>query len=152
VVLSRLNEKDRHGAGPSVYFLAAFFLPATVRWGPCGCARSFSFAGAHGQSAAVTQAALAADVGEALDVTGNLAAQVAFDFIRVDRFAQLVFVFAREVFHPYVGADARLRKQLLRRRKTDAEDVVRAISMRLSRGRSMPKYAPLVTPTCLCLG
>ena len=71
----------------------------------------------------VTQAAVAADVGEALDVTGNLAAQVAFDLHRVDRFAQLVFVFAREVFHPYVGADARLRKQLLRRRKTDAEDV-----------------------------
>src|SRR6185503_12991411 len=78
----------------------------------------------HGQAAAVPQSAIGADVHEALDVHGVLAAQRALHLVlALDERAQLAGVLVGERLHTRVGVDARLLQQPLRRGGADAEDV-----------------------------
>ena len=79
---------------------------------------------ANRQAATVAQAAIAADVGQPLDMARDLTPQVAFHLdLAVDGFAQLLlFVFA-EILDARVRIDARALQDLMRRRKPDAVDV-----------------------------
>ena len=58
----------------------------------------------------MAQAAVAADVGQALDVRRDLAAQVALDLERLDDFAQALLVLGRELLDARVGVDPGLRE------------------------------------------
>jgi low temperature requirement protein LtrA len=70
---------------------------------------------ANRQAATVAQAAIAADVGQPLDVARDLTPQVAFDLdLAVDRFAQLLLVVFGEVLDARVRIDARALQDLLR--------------------------------------
>ena len=75
------------------------------------------------QPAPMTQPTIAANIGQTLDMSGDLTAKVAFDLHSIDSFTKLVLIFARHIFNPHIRANAGLSKQLLRRRKSDAEDV-----------------------------
>ena len=70
----------------------------------------------------MAQAAVAADVGQPLDVVRDLALEVALDLERLDDFAQALLVLGREVLDPRVRVDPGLREDLLRRREPNAED------------------------------
>ena len=66
------------------------------------------------QVAPMAQAAVRADLDEALDVQRDLAAQVALDLVAaVDELAQPVDLLLGEVADPGVGVDVRLREDLL---------------------------------------
>jgi hypothetical protein len=72
----------------------------------------------------VAQAAIRADLDEALDVERHLAAQVALDLVApVDELTQPVDLLFGQVAHPRVRVDVRLRQDLLAGRQTDPEDV-----------------------------
>src|ERR1041385_458193 len=78
----------------------------------------------HGQAAAVPQTPIGADVHEALDVHGVLAAERALHLVlALDERAQLAGVLVRERLHARVRAHARLLQQPLRRGGADAVDV-----------------------------
>src|SRR4029077_4780278 len=79
---------------------------------------------AHGQAATMAQAAVAADLHQALDVLRALAAQVALDrHLVVDAVTQLGNLVLGQVTHVRVGADAELVEDVVRRRPADAVDV-----------------------------
>src|ERR1019366_1187620 len=79
---------------------------------------------AHRQAAPVTQAAIAADLLQSLDVLRLLAPQISLDRERlVDRVAQLGNLVLGQVAHVGVGADSRLRQQLVRLRPADPENI-----------------------------
>src|SRR5581483_10850830 len=79
---------------------------------------------AHGQAAPVADAAVAADLRQALDVLRALAAQVALDReLLVDGVAQLADLLFGEVADVGVGRDPRLRQQAVRGRAPDPVDV-----------------------------
>ena len=65
---------------------------------------------AHGQAAAVAQAAVGADLGQALDVLRALAAEVAFDLARLDRVAKLDRLVLGEVLDVGVRVDSALAR------------------------------------------
>src|SRR3954451_21428246 len=79
---------------------------------------------ADGQAAPVAQAAVAADLHQALDVLRTLTAQVALDRqSAVDGVAQLADLVLGEVADVGVGRDADLGQELVRRRSADPIDV-----------------------------
>jgi hypothetical protein len=77
--------------------LAYFFSAAHPCAGPCGCGHWCGALAAHRQAAAVTEAAVAAQVHQALDVHRHLAAQVAFDRQLADLVADLLQVAVGQV-------------------------------------------------------
>src|SRR5262249_20354013 len=78
----------------------------------------------HRETAAVPQPPVSADVHEALDVHGVLAAQRALHLVlALDQRPQLARVLLRACLDARVGTDARLLQQPLRRGRADAEDV-----------------------------
>src|SRR5439155_15431683 len=78
----------------------------------------------HRQPAPMPQSAIGADVHQALDVHGVLAAQRAFHLVlALDQRAQLSRVLVAQTLHAGVGADAGLLEQAPRRGRADAEDV-----------------------------
>src|SRR5262249_16335765 len=77
-----------------------------------------------GKAATVPQAFVAADFDLALDVRGDLPAEVTLDLeVAVDVGAQLGDLFLGEVAHPRVARDADTVADLLGPRAADAEDV-----------------------------
>src|SRR5262249_35371112 len=79
---------------------------------------------ADGQAAAVAQAAIAADLHQALDRLRALAAQITLDRdVAVDEVAQLGDLVVGQLAHVGVGRDAGLGEQLVRGRPADAVDV-----------------------------
>src|SRR5690606_34856152 len=79
---------------------------------------------AHGQAAAVTQAAVAADVHQPLDVWLDLATEVPVDFeLAVDDLAQAADLGLGEVLDPGVGRDLGLAEDDAGARSADAVDV-----------------------------
>ena len=58
-------------------------------------------------------AAIAADLAQALDVQSGLAAQVAFDGIGVDGVTELLLLGVGQILDAGVGVDARLRQNVL---------------------------------------
>jgi hypothetical protein len=90
---------------------------------------------AHRQIAAMTTAAVAAEIDQALDVELHVAAQIAFDAeVRFDRVTDLADVVLVEIVGPLVRRDSRRGQDDVRRVTTEAIN----ISMRLLRGRSTP--------------
>ena len=82
------------------------------------------------------QAAIAADLHQALDVHGNLSAQIALYLdVVVNVVAQLTDIFLSQILHAGVGVDARVLDDIVR---DVTANYVRAISMRFSLGRSTP--------------
>src|SRR5580765_2873407 len=78
----------------------------------------------HRQAAAMPQAPVSADVHEALDVHGVLAAERAFHLVlALDERAQLAGILVTERLDARVGVHAGLFEQALRRRRANAEDV-----------------------------
>src|SRR5262249_14885657 len=78
----------------------------------------------HRETAALPQPPVSADVHEALDVHGVLAAQRALHLVlALDQRPQLARVLVGECLDARVGTDARLLQQPLRRGRADAEDV-----------------------------
>src|SRR6478735_9418259 len=77
---------------------------------------------AHGQSLAMTDAAIAAQVHQSLDAHRHLAAQIAFDGELADVLAQLVHLRIGEVLDLRVRRDACRHADRLRARTTDAVD------------------------------
>ena len=69
--------------------------------------------------------AVAADVGKAFDVTGNFAAQIAFDFDPdlIDRVADALLIFFRHIFNAQIRTDPGVLDQTLRRPQTDAKNI-----------------------------
>src|SRR5262249_52268672 len=77
-----------------------------------------------GETLAVPESAVAAEVHEALDVLLNLSAQIAFDLVAsLDDVADRLHVGFRELVHLAVLGDVRLLADLLRGRTTDSVDV-----------------------------
>src|SRR5256885_9119680 len=77
-----------------------------------------------GQTSAVTEAAVAADLLETLDVQRGFAAEVTFDGeAAVDDLADLRDLWLGEVAHADAAVDARLLEDVARARRADAEDV-----------------------------
>src|SRR5205085_7918906 len=78
----------------------------------------------HRERLAVAQAAIRADLLEALDVQRHLAAEISFDGeLAVDDLADLGHLGFGEVAHADRMIDARLVEDLTRVRRADAEDV-----------------------------
>ena len=72
----------------------------------------------------MAQAAVRADLGETLDVEGDLATQVAFHLVAaVDQLSKPVDLLLGEVAHPGVRVDVGLGEDLLAGGQTDPEDV-----------------------------
>ena len=93
-------------------------------WGPCACGRSSWCAGRAREAAPVAQAAVAADLHQALDVVRALAAEVALDGQRLlDDVAQAADLLLGEVAHVRVAVDARRLEHRVGRRAADAVDV-----------------------------
>src|ERR1700689_3831480 len=79
------------------------------------------------QATAMANAAVGADVHEALDVHRDFSAQGAFDAIRLfDLLAETVHVRVREILDALVGADPGRRDDAARGLATDAVDVGKA--------------------------
>src|SRR3954462_8946024 len=77
-----------------------------------------------GEAAAMPEALVAADLDLALDVGGDLAAEVTLDLqVVVDVGAQLRNLFLREIAHARVARDAHAVADLLGARAADSEDV-----------------------------
>ena len=109
------------GSGSS-YFLRR---TPTVFFGPRRCAGiGLGALAADRQVAPVAQAAVRADLDQALDVQGHLAAQVALDLVApVDDLAQPVDLLLGEVPDPGVRVDVGLGEDLLAGRQADPVDV-----------------------------
>ena len=72
----------------------------------------------------MTEAAIAADVHEALDAHGDLTAKIAFDLVfLVDDLADFLDIRLGELVGAEVGADVCFLKDGARRSRTDTEDV-----------------------------
>src|SRR5450432_3844106 len=80
---------------------------------------------AHWQSAAMTQAAIAAEIHQTLDVHAGLATQIAFDHIvAVDHFADLQHFLVAQLRHAAVIGNLDLLQNLGRVLLADAMDVL----------------------------
>src|SRR6266550_570062 len=80
-----------------------------------------------GQTAAVTNAPVASDVHESLDVHRDLGAQCALDAkILLDRLTQAIDIGVVQFANSLLGVDARRLQYALRRSAADAEDVGKA--------------------------
>ena len=76
----------------------------------------------------MTDATVAADLHQALDVQRNFTTEVTFDLqVVLDVIAQLADVGLGEILHASVGVDAHFRQHLLRSLQTDAVDVGQAV-------------------------
>src|SRR5258708_5359235 len=81
---------------------------------------------AHRQSAAMTQAAIAAEIHQPLDVDTGLATQIAFDHIvTVDHFADLQNFLIAQLADAAIGRDLHLLHDLGRALLADAMDVLK---------------------------
>jgi len=81
----------------------------------------------NGKPAAMTKAAIAADLHEPLDVLARLTTEVTFDLeVPVDVLTQSNDLFFREVAHTSVRADAGLAKDRLARGEPNPKDVGQA--------------------------
>src|SRR5579875_577559 len=79
---------------------------------------------AHRQSASVSEAAVTADLDQALDVQVNLTPKVAFDLVlALDDLSQADDLVLGEVFHLGLGTDLGLLEDLPRECRPDAVDV-----------------------------
>ena len=97
---------------------------STCAWDPCACARSSWCSGRAREAAAVADAAVAADLHQALDGLGALAAEVALNgVVAVDQVAELRDLVLGQVPHVGVRADAELGEELVRRGPADPVDV-----------------------------
>ena len=74
----------------------------------------------------MANAAIAADLGQPLDVQSGLAAQVALNGIAVDGVAQLLLVGVGQILHAGVGVDACLRQDVLGALSANAVDISEA--------------------------
>src|SRR5262245_45832140 len=80
---------------------------------------------AHGQAAAVPQAAVAAQIHQALDVHGDIAPQVAFhDVVAVDRLTKLQHLGVGQVSEPPLIRDPDLAADVVRELRPYAVDVL----------------------------
>src|SRR3984893_19015779 len=80
---------------------------------------------AHGQSLAMADTALAADVHEPLDAHGHLAPQVAFDLVfALDDVADPGRLLVAPRLDPFAGVDPGIREDLPGRRDADPVDVL----------------------------
>src|SRR5258708_37097253 len=110
---------------PAIWLLAGLFLPGHGLLGSFARARVGARAlTADGEATAVPKTFVAADLHLALDVGGDLAAEVTLDLqVAVDVRAQLRNFFLGEVTHAGVARDAHAVADLLGARAADAEDV-----------------------------
>src|SRR5712692_10232316 len=80
---------------------------------------------AHGQALAMADAAVAADVHEALDAHGHFAPQVAFDLVlALDDIAHSRRLLIAPGLDPFAGVDPGVGEDLLGGRNTDPVDVL----------------------------
>src|SRR6516165_11054790 len=80
---------------------------------------------AHRQPAPMAQAAIAAEIHQALDVHADLATQIAFDHVvAVDHFADLQNLLVGQLTDATVSGNLHLLHDLGRRLRTDAMDVL----------------------------
>ncbi len=92
---------------------------------PCGCGRWCGCADRGPAGPAVTQAAVAAEVHQALDVHRDFATQVALDLVvAVDRLADLQHLGVGQLVDAALGRDADLVDDLLGELRADAVDVL----------------------------
>jgi len=95
---------------------------------------------ADGQALAVAQAAIAAEVHQALDVEAHFAAQVAFDLVTLlQRLADAVDLVFGEVLGPLGAVQLGGRADLLRGGLADAVEVLERDLDLLLAGRSTPE-------------
>ena len=81
----------------------------------------------NGQTTAMTNTTVAADFHQALDVQGNLTAEVAFHLqVLFDVITQLADLILGEILHSGVGIDADLRENLLGSGQADTLDIGQA--------------------------
>ena len=119
---ARLRSSDGCGHGLLLgHLLLAGDGPTRALLGPGVGMRALT---AHRQATAMTNAAIAADVHQALDVHGDFGAQRALGLGgTLDDLAQTPDFNVSQVAHPRVRVDAGLREQLAAGHATDAEDV-----------------------------
>ena len=99
-----------HNRSPSLLLLVGNGLLGTL----AGACVGFAALAAHGQAAAVADAPVAADLGQALDVQGHGAAQVALHGVAVvNGLTELVLVRLGQILHAGVGVDPRLCQDIL---------------------------------------
>ena len=71
----------------------------------------------------MTDAAIAADLRQALNVQCGLATQVAFHGIGLDSVAELLLIGVCQILHADVGVDTRLRQDILGALSADSVDI-----------------------------
>ena len=71
----------------------------------------------------MTQAAIAADFAQALDVQSGLTAQVAFDGVGLDGVTQLLLVCVGQILYTGVGVDTSLRQDVLSALSANTVDI-----------------------------
>src|SRR4051794_14290058 len=100
----------------------------------------------------MAQTAVRPDLDESLDVERDLATEIALDLVApVDQLAEAVDLLLREIPHPGVRVDVRLRQDLLARRQADAEDVgQRDLHALLARDVNAGNSRHLATPAAAC--
>jgi hypothetical protein len=92
-----------------------------------------------GQTLAVTEAAVAAEIHQALDVHLHLAAEVTFDLVvGVEHVADRLHIGVGQLVHAPVGGDASLVADVARGLGTDAEEIREREARCFRRGRSTP--------------
>ena len=96
----------------------------------------------NGQALAVTQATVATDVHETLDVHRNFAAQVAFHFVALFEFlTDFVQFFSGEIIDAASPVDARSVKNFQGRYTADAVDVSQRDVRALASGQVNTSYS-----------
>src|SRR5438034_4240387 len=107
----------------------------------------------HREPPAVTEAAIGADLREALDVLRAIAAKIALDLAGLHRLAKLHDLVVGQILDVGVGIDADVGDDLPRRRVADPVDVGQTHLDPLVDGdvyACYPCHAPSVTPAAAC--
>ena len=106
------------------YYLVAFFFPATVRFGPCGCGRGLGALTAHGKSLTVTLALVAVDLDLATDVRVDFTTQIALDLvIAFEVITQRNQLLIRQILDANIRVDTGRGKRFLGTSATYTENI-----------------------------
>ena len=106
------------------YYLVAFFFPATVRFGPCGCGRGLGALTAHRKSLTVTLALVAVDLDLATDVRVDFTTQIALDLvIAFEVITQRNQLLIRQILDANIRVDTGRGKRFLGTSATYTENI-----------------------------